>query len=207
MTTIILVRHGETAWNQTRRIQGGGSNTRLNESGRKQAECIAERLKDERIEAIYSSPLERAMETARPIAEKYGFEINVEPSLKEIEAGELEGVLLSELGERFSQVLTAARRGDALPKIPGGESLDEVRKRAWKAVLAIMDKHPDGTVAVVTHYFVILAVVCSVLDIPIVQIGGFRLGTASLTIIERKDDIIRLAGFNEACCPSEGQLL
>jgi len=207
MTTIILVRHGETAWNQTRRIQGGGSNTRLNENGRKQAECLADRLKDERIEAIYSSPLKRAMETARPIAEKYGFEVNVEPSLKEIEAGELEGVLLSELGERFSQVLTATGRGSALPKIPGGESLDEVRKRAWKAVLAIMDKHPDGTVAVVTHYFVILAVVCSVLDIPIVQIGRFRLGTASLTIIERKEDIIRLAGFNEVCLSLEGQPL
>ncbi len=207
MTTVILVRHGETEWNRKRRIQGGGSNTKLNENGRKQAECIAQRLKGERIEAIYSSPLDRAMETARPIAEKCGLEVNIEPSLREIEAGELEGVLLSELGERFSQVLTAAVRGDTLPKIPGGESLDEIRKRAWKAILAIMDKHPDGTVAVVTHYFVILAVVCSVLDTPIIRIGRFRLGTASLTVIERKDDVIRLAGFNEACCPSEGQPL
>jgi len=197
MSKIILVRHGETDWNRKRRIQGGGSNTRLSKKGQKQARYIAERLKSEVIKAVYSSPLDRAVETARPIAEKHGLKVNVEKFLKEIEAGELEGVFLSELGERFSQILTTASRGGILSKMPGGESLEELRERAWKVVLAIMDKHPDGNIAIVTHYFVILAVVCSVLDIPLERIGKFRLNTASLTVIERKDDVIRLVSFNE----------
>ena len=68
MLQIILVRHGETYWNQERRIQGGSSNTQLTEVGKRQAEALAQLLKDKNIAAIYSSPLQRALNTAQAIA-------------------------------------------------------------------------------------------------------------------------------------------
>ncbi len=108
---IILVRHGETDWNRVKRVQGGSSNTPLNDIGREQAKGLAAMLAKEKICAVYSSPLERALVTAKGIAGVHGLEVITEPSLREIEAGELEGVLSSELGRRFSEFLswTAAR--------------------------------------------------------------------------------------------------
>jgi len=207
MTRVILIRHAETEWNQKRRIQGGGSDIPLNQNGRRQVACIVARLKNEPLSAVYSSPLGRALETARPIAAERGLEVRAEPALREIEAGEFEGVLVDDIGSYFSQVLTASERGDELPRMPGGESLEELKERAWQAVSEIIKRHPEGTVAVVSHYFVILAVVCSVLDIPVSRVRRFRLGTASLSSIEQKDGILRLIGFNESCGRTEGRPL
>ena len=84
MTKIILARHTETDWNQMRRIQGGGSNVPLNEKGLNQAELLAQRLKGEEIQAIYSSPLKRTLDTANIIAGYHNLEVKPEPAFKEI---------------------------------------------------------------------------------------------------------------------------
>ncbi len=103
---IILIRHGETDWNLEKRIQGGSSNPPLNQWGREQAEGLARKLENEEISAIYSTPLQRGLDTARAIARYHsGIEVVAEPSLREIEAGELEGVTLAELGSHFSRFL------------------------------------------------------------------------------------------------------
>ena len=199
MVKIILVRHAETDWNQVRRIQGGGSNTPLNERGLRQAESLAQRLQTEGLQAIYSSPLERALVTARAIAGYHKLEVAVEPSLREIEAGELEGVTVAEIGKHFSQILTAGGQGEPWPRIPGGESLPEVRERAWRTIQRLVTKHPEGMLAVVSHYFVILTIICSVLDLPLSHIGRFRLGTGSISVVEFSDQVARLLVFNESC--------
>lgn len=192
---IVLVRHGETDWNREMRIQGGSSNTPLNEKGRQQADSLALRLKQDRIEAIYSSPLKRALETAEAVARYHQLEVVVEPSLREIEAGMLEGMTTAELGRRFSQLLV---QDGVSNKIPGGESLAGLQERSWDAIRRLSQQHADdGELVVVSHYFAILSIVCSVLMLPLVNITRLRLGTGSISVIELDGQAARLELFND----------
>lgn len=202
MLKVILVRHGETDWNRVRRIQGGGSNTLLNERGRRQVEWLADRLGKEKLLAVYSSPLRRALVTAQAIAARHQLEVLVEPSLKEIEAGELEGKTVAEVGKHFSQILLKNLKGEELPQIPGGESLYEVQQRAWNTVRGLVKQNAEGTVAVVTHYFVILAIILAALELPLSQIVKFRLGTGTISAIDFDDGAARLSAFNESVIKS-----
>lgn len=199
MVKVILVRHGETEWNRLRRIQGGNSDTQLNQRGRKQAESLALRLKQEEIQAIYSSPLQRAQDTARAIAGYHQLPVGVEPSLKEIEVGELEGVSIAEVGKHLSQLLIRHSQGEELPRIPGGESLTEVQQRVWGTIQRLVSSHGDGVLVVVSHYFSILTAVCSVLNLPLSQIDRLRLNSASISILTFDEQATRLALFNDTC--------
>lgn len=191
---IILVRHGETDWNKEKRIQGGLSNTPLNDLGRKQAEKLALRLRQDDIRAVYSSPLDRSLDTARAIARYHRLEVSIEPSLREIEAGELEGVTTSDMGRRLSELLT--QHGVAT-RLPGGESLAEVQRRSWDAIRRLSRKHPDGILVLVSHYFVILAIVCSVLGLPLPRIRRLRLSNGSISIISLDGQVPLLERFND----------
>lgn len=193
---IILVRHGETDWNKEKRIQGGASDPPLNEEGRQQAESLAFRLSQDKIQAIYSSPLKRTLDTARTIARPHQLAVGIEPSLREIAAGDLEGITVAELGKRFSELLTLDAPGE-LPKAPGGESLPEVQKRAWRTIQRLARKHPDGALVLVSHYFVILAIICSALKLPLSQIGRLRLGNGSISIINLDGPAVWLEMFND----------
>lgn len=197
-TTIILVRHAETDWNNQKRIQGGASDIPLNAYGIKQAEGIAKRLEGEKLKAIFSSPLDRAMTTAGLIASKHSLQIMSEPNLREIEAGELEGITFTKLGKKFSQVLVNGAPDEKLPKLPGGESLFELQKRSFKIIENILTEYEGETTVVVTHYFVILAIICAVLKLPLTNIGSFQLNTASIQRLEQKEGWLRLAGYNES---------
>jgi broad specificity phosphatase PhoE len=199
---IILARHGETDWNKERRIQGGSSNPPLNERGREQAENLALRLKQDKIQAIYSSPLQRCLDTAKTIAHYHQLEVKTEPSLREIEAGELEGITLAELGKRFSELLTINTTDGEFPKVPGGESLPEVQQRGWSTVQRLSEKHPDGAMVLVSHYFVILSIICSVLGLSLSQIYRLRLSIGSISIINLDGKEARLELFNDTCNPA-----
>ena len=199
MVRVILVRHGETDWNQSRRIQGGGSDTLLNERGKQQSENLTLRLKPEKIQAIYSSPLQRALDTAQAISRYHQLEVEIESSLREIEVGELEGTTVAETGKHLAQLLTEGSQGEALPKMPGGESLTDVQQRGWSTITRLADKHPDGVFVVVSHYVVILTIICSVLNLPLSQIGRFRLGAGSISTIVFDGQATRLVLFNDSC--------
>jgi len=199
MVRVILVRHGETDWNKIRRIQGGGSDTQLNERGEQQAESLAFRLSQERIQAIYSSALHRALDTAQAIAGYHQLEVEIEPSLNEISAGELEGVLMERMGGRLDQLLTGGGQGDVTFKIPGGESLSEVQQRAWRTTQRLVNQHPDGVIVVVSHYFIILTTICAVLDLPLSQIDRLSLSPGSISTIVFDGQTPRLVLFNDSC--------
>ena len=199
MVKVILVRHGETEWNRLRRIQGGNSDTQLNQRGRKQAASLALRLKQEEIQAVYSSPLQRAQDTARAIAGYHQLPVGVEPSLKEIEVGELEGVSIAEVGKHLSQLLIRHSQGEELPRIPGGESLTEVHHRVWDTIQRLVGRDCDGVLVVVSHYFSILTAVCSVLNLPLSQIDRLRLNSASISILTFDEQATRLTLFNDTC--------
>jgi probable phosphoglycerate mutase len=134
VTTLLLVRHGETDWNAEGRLQGH-TDRPLNEHGRRQARALAEKLADQEIAAVYSSNLARALETAEIVAERLGLPVSVDADLREKNWGTWEGLTPSER-ERVAYA---------------GETTDEHRERTLRAVQRIADGNPGGRVVVVTH--------------------------------------------------------
>jgi phosphoserine phosphatase len=142
MTTILLVRHGETDWNRERRVQGH-SDTPLNETGRTQARALLEEIVGEEIDAVYSSDLLRAHETARIVAEARGLEVTAIRDLRERHFGSWEGLTGDEILVRFPDAADGPW-GD-------GETKQEMRRRVLDALQRIAEAHPDGRVLVVSH--------------------------------------------------------
>ena len=199
MLRVILVRHGETEWNRLRRIQGGDSNTPLNEQGEQQAERLTLRLKREEIQAIYSSPLQRSLDTATAIARHHQMEVELEPNFKEINLGQLEGTLIDDLGKSFTELLINNSKGELLPRVPGGESLMEVQQRAWSTTQHLVSQHPEGVIVVVSHYFIILTIICSALNLPLSQIGRLRVIPGSISTLAFDGRAPRLVLLNDTC--------
>lgn len=147
MTQLFLVRHGATEWNKQKLAQGT-ADIELTEDGRKQAIEIAERLSHEKLTAVFSSDLKRAMDTAGPIALAHGFEVIADRRLREIDQGEWTGLHVDEIKRRWPDMWGPARHYSARPD---GESPEQVRTRALAAIRDIVEAHPDGPVAVVSH--------------------------------------------------------
>ena len=199
MLTIFLVRHGETALNKDRRIQGGGTDTPLNETGIRQKELVAARLKTGSFQAIYSSPLQRAIETARAIARYHNMEVISEPGLREIDMGEFEGVqAIEKLGRHMAEILTMGADGEKVPTMPGGESLLQVQTRVCGALDRLVVKHPEGSIVVVSHFFAILTIVCTVLGLPVSQIARFRMNPGTISTVSFDGGVPRLHSFNDS---------
>jgi broad specificity phosphatase PhoE len=196
---LILIRHGETEWNKQRRIQGCRSDTRLSPKGLEQADRLAAVLRKERMDAIYSSPMKRASETAQVIAEACKLQVQVFNELREIDAGELDGLFERELTGPYETAWKEFRNGNASAPLPGGESLQDVRKRTSWAVDRMLEKHIDGTVVVVAHLLANLAIVCQALDINLGQIARFKQAPASITILELTTQGNSLLLFNDTC--------
>jgi probable phosphoglycerate mutase len=193
---VILIRHGETDWNRSRHIQGGSSDTPLNDEGQEQAERLALRLKSEEIQAIYASPLRRARNTAEAIARHHRLPVTIDPSLKEIEVGELEGVAIAKLGKYLTQLLIEISPDGTLPKMPGGESLAELQQRVWPPIHRLADQS-NGVSVVVSHYFVILAIICKAINLPLSQIGRLRVNASSISRITFDERGTRLTLLND----------
>ena len=194
---LILVRHGETYWNEERRVQGGGSDIELNDIGTNQARKLASFLKNENLAAIISSPLKRAMSTAEAIASHHQLPIEIDARLGELNVGELEGLSLSNLNTTFSQFLMQWWQGGGSERLPCGESLIELQKRAWATIELLPAQHKDGTVVAVSHYFVILAIILKALDLSLEYFTKFKVDPGSVSILEIENHGTRLVAFND----------
>ena len=147
MTSVLLVRHGATEWNETKRAQGQ-ADIPLSPLGRAQAREIADQLRDLSLAAVYSSDLMRAMDTARAIAAEHGLDVVADAAFREVDQGAWTGLTTDEIKRRWPELWGSARHYSARP---GGESPDEVRERALAALGRVARAHPDGTVVVVSH--------------------------------------------------------
>ncbi len=149
-THLIVIRHGETAWNRERRLQGQ-PDVPLNETGRAQARALAAALADEPIDALYVSDLTRTMQTAEPLADALGLDIRPEPRLRERCYGKLQGMTYAEVAETMPEEFAQwqARVPDYAPA--EGESLAEFHDRAAEVALALARRHPGERIALVTH--------------------------------------------------------
>ncbi len=141
-TTIVLVRHGETDWNRDHRVQGH-TDVPLNQEGRRQARALADLLDGHVFDAVYSSDLSRALETATILAEPRSLQVRTRAALREKDFGTWEGLTRSEVRERFRDRRPGGR-GDA-------ETTEEMAARTVDAILGIASAHSGETVLVITH--------------------------------------------------------
>jgi probable phosphoglycerate mutase len=149
-THLLLIRHGETAWNAEHRIQGR-LDVPLSATGIWQTGRLAQRLADESLDAIYASDLARAWMTGAPLADAHGLTMRTEARLRERAFGIFEGKTLDEIAVEHPVELAAWRARDVQWCIPGGESGTEFIARVLGAVQEIAAAHPGHTVALVTH--------------------------------------------------------
>jgi broad specificity phosphatase PhoE len=158
---LILIRHGHTAGNSSGGLKmSGWTDTSLSDRGRLQVACLARRISSEPAAVVYTSPLLRAQETARPVAAAAGAELRLEPDLREIHCGEVDGWPVEKV-QRLHPGLWEAnlRQDDEGFRWPGGESYRELRERSLGAVRRIAAAHPGERVLVVTHAGVISQIV------------------------------------------------
>lgn len=182
MTTFILVRHGEHDW-LARGIAGRLAGVSLNAHGWLQAEELVRRLDGRAIAAIYSSPQLRARETVAPLAGRRRLSIHVLDAFDEIDFGQWTGRSFEELqrdADRWQQ--WCERRSQARP--PGGESIEEVRRRAMDALDRLRERHPDGAVLVASHGDVIKTVIATVLRMSLDDLERFEVAPGSISLIE-----------------------
>ena len=148
MTTIFLARHGESDWNAANRFQGH-SDRPLTDLGRRQAEALADAVGQEKVDAIYSSPLIRALETARIVGARTGLGVLEDADLREVDTGGWSGLSRQEVQERFPEGFERWASGGA--GWEDGESYEEMAERTLRAVRRIAEAHPGGRVLVVSH--------------------------------------------------------
>ena len=182
MTRLILIRHGESEFNLTRRYTGQ-LDVALTEKGVAQAKITADYiLKNYKIDKVYSSDLSRAIETAKPVAEPLGLEIKTDKRLREIYAGEWQGLYFAEVHEKYPKEYAAYKADKINRKTRGGEGMPDVMARTLAAVTEIAEKNDGKTVLISTHNGPLMT-----LEVPLTNISLndiYSLSNNSITEIE-----------------------
>lgn len=154
MTEILLIRHGETSWNAIKRLQGH-LDIPLNAEGERQAAALGRALRDEPLDAIIASDLQRARQTAQAIAAPRGMQVHCEPGLRERCYGAFEGLLYAEIGQRYPDAYAAWQACDIDARFPAGvhvaETLREFSQRAVGTIARLADAGKYRRIALVTH--------------------------------------------------------
>jgi broad specificity phosphatase PhoE len=148
VTTIFLARHGESDWNVEKRFQGH-SDRPLTERGREQAHALADLVGSEKIDAVYTSPLSRARETAEIVAARAGLKAVALPELREVDTGSWSGLSRADVEAHFPEGFARWRSGGS--GWEDGESYEEMAERVIGALRKIAEDHPDGRVLVISH--------------------------------------------------------
>ena len=185
MLRLYLVRHGETVWNFENRIQGA-SDVPLNEKGREQAKSLAVKLQNISFSKIFSSPLARALETAKVVSLSQDSSITKVDNFSELDQGMLEGLRFNEIKEKFPDFFFKWRSVPGKVRMPGGETLDELQGRAWDGVEKIYEKYSQEKhpVLVVSHNLAIICILSRILGVTLNDFRKFRQHNASVNIIE-----------------------
>jgi len=181
MTILLLIRHGENDWVGTHRLAGRTPGVHLNDRGRQQAQEVAERLKEQPITAVYSSPMERCMETAQPLAAALGLDVIPLDGVIEADFGEWQGANLKDLAKQPEWELVQHYPSGF--RFPGGETLREVQSRMVGALAQIVQDHPKQVVAVFGHSDVIKTAVAHFLGTPLDLFQRIMIDTASVSVI------------------------
>jgi broad specificity phosphatase PhoE len=198
MTTIYLIRHGQTDWNRDK-IFRGRADVPLNEYGRKEADALGRYLSDVRPIACYSSPLSRARETAEAAVRSHSLDIRLDDGIIDIDYGEWQGIPDVEVRKSHSELYERWQQSPQRVRFPGGESLAMVRRRAMASLDRIRAEHPDGTVFVVAHRVVTKVIMCAVLGLSNAAFWKIRQDNCAYNIFELSEDGAIVVLMNETC--------
>jgi probable phosphoglycerate mutase len=197
MPLLLLIRHGENEYVKTGKMAGRLPGVHLNERGQKQAQALGEALKDVPIKAIYSSPLERAMETAAPIASARKMQIIQENGLIESNIGKWQGKSIKAL--RLTKIWKIVQNTPSRFRFPDGESFPEMQTRIASALERIIEKYnkPQDIVVVVFHADPIKLAVSHFLGLPLDNFQRLSCDTGSLTAIYASESGSNLVKLNQ----------
>ncbi|MHB1000543.1 MAG: histidine phosphatase family protein [Armatimonadota bacterium] len=196
---VILVRHGQTVSNIENRYQGH-ADTSLSDFGRFQVAKLGERLKREKIDAVYSSDLSRARETAEVIAGYHDLPVITDIRLRECCFGDWEGLTVSEIQERYPDLFSSYHMDSIKHRAPGGERLEELQSRVAESVEEIASCHPNGTVVVAVHGGPIRAFICHALNLELTSFRKMNLDNCGITTFSHdKNGKWFLEVMNDTC--------
>jgi probable phosphomutase (TIGR03848 family) len=194
MTRFLLIRHAAIDAHG-RTLPGRMPGVHLNAQGRLQAQALAQRIAGLPVSAIYSSPLERALETAEPIAKLLGLETATSEGLLELGFGDWTGAGIEELAE-----LEAFRRFNSFrscAQVPGGEPMLQAQARMVAALDALHARHPDAHVVVVGHGDMIKAAIAHYAGIPLDLFQRLEVSPASISVVDIDDAAVRIMAVND----------
>jgi broad specificity phosphatase PhoE len=195
MPTLLLIRHGENDF-VGKKLAGRMPGVHLNEHGRKQAEMVKEALCKAPLKAIYSSPMERAVETAQPLAAALGLEVQIRPGLIELDYGRFQGRTFKQL--RRTKLWKDVQGNPVIVRFPDGESFIEAQQRVTAELEAIVALHSeDDVVACFTHGDVIRLTVAHYLQMPLNAYQSLAANTVSITVLVRVKDQVFLPHINQ----------
>ena len=187
VTRFILVRHGQTEWNRGAERFRGHADLPLNETGLAQAQKVAGRLADEKIAALYASPLQRAVQTAQPLAKGRALEIQKHDGLLDIDFGAFEGMTLDEARQAFPEVAEKWIAAPGHVKFPKGDSFKVVRARTEAMLDELAARHAGETVALFSHKVICGATLCLVLGLPADALWRIQQDNACINVFEKRD--------------------
>jgi len=198
VTSIYLVRHGQTAWNKEE-IFRGRTDVPLDETGQEQAELAGQYFKEMEIHAIYSSPLARAWQTAQAIARIRNLKVEPLEAITDMSFGKWEGQAHQEIrkidGETYRQWVESPH----LVRLPGGESLDDVRARSVAALEELVRNHPGKSLVLVSHRVICKVLICGILGLDNSHFWQITQDTTAINLIQHRNGKYILSLMNETC--------
>jgi broad specificity phosphatase PhoE len=195
MAILILVRHGETLWN-VEKVFRGRADVSLDELGIRQAELLGKYLSNWRLEAIYSSPVKRALDTANIIARYQNVAVRIAEGLTDFDFGEWQSLPEQEVMRLYPDLLNEWHSNPHKVRMPGGESLEDAKKRAVEVVNDVLSKH-QGSVALVSHRVVIKVLICYLLGLDNSHFRNINQDVAGITIFDYADGRFVLTRHND----------
>ena len=198
MTKIYLVRHGQTEWNKKLTFRGR-ADIPLNEAGHMEAQALSHALKDKNIEAIYTSPLKRSIETAQPVANLFHLEIVPVQALIDINYGDWEGLSFNEVKKRYGEQYIRWEKSPDLIRFPNGETLDEAKERSFRAFNNIVRENPDNSILIIPHRVINKILLCALLNLTNSHFWELKQDTGCINLIEYAEDKFVLCTMNDTC--------
>lgn len=196
MAKLFLVRHGDTDMNSRERYWGQ-TDIRLSAAGVEQAERLRDRLAAEKLDAVYSSDLQRAVATAEIIASGHRLDVITCAELRETDFGRIEGLTFDEISHRFPELASLWKNWSLQIRFPGGENLVQVGRRVKKFAHRLGEHKVEETILIAAHSATLRLLICRLLGVDTKHWRQFRLDLASLSVVETYPDTALLSLLND----------
>lgn len=205
MKKLYLIRHGQSKWNIEEKVQGQ-TDISLTKKGKHEAELMGKRLKNKKIDSIYSSDLSRAYETASIIGEKIDKKIKTMEELREMNFGIWEGMYNLEIKEKEPIDFILWRKDPCALKIEKGETLDELQERAMNAINNIINNDPGKNIVIISHGATLKTIILGLIKMELFHFKNLTLSNVGLTIIEFRDYNKVIKVLNDTSHIKEGNI-